>query len=324
MPNLFARAASLLLGERPERATPMTADARPALLEALDYAAADRRQSRPRDAPPRPAAARRRRGLCAFSNWPHPTRPAWSASAPSSIPRMADPMHAGSPAVGVSGVGLSLQEAFQGCIGEGIEYLSQLQTAERCAGAGRHPPIRRPARSAGQGLPRRVLGAPLRPDAELSWYRATRLTDGCEVLLPADLCLRRPPAQQQVKPPFPLSTGSAAGTSWDAAALHGLLELIERDAASLWWRGGTRGRSIPPRHEAQIMAEALLSQLRQDDSARRSWLLDITTDIGVPCVVGGLLQGGRLRFCVWPCGAADACGRGALRHPGNVPDRTGL
>ena len=30
--------------------------------------------------------------------------------------------------VGVSGVGVSLQEAFQGCIGEGIEYLSQLQT----------------------------------------------------------------------------------------------------------------------------------------------------------------------------------------------------
>ena len=29
----------------------------------------------------------------------------------------------------------------------------------------------------------------------------------------------------------------------------------------------------------------LLSQLRQGASARRSWLLDITTDIGVPCVV---------------------------------------
>ena len=29
--------------------------------------------------------------------------------------------------VGVSGVGLTLRDAFQGCIGEGIEYLSQLQ-----------------------------------------------------------------------------------------------------------------------------------------------------------------------------------------------------
>ena len=64
-----------------------------------------------------------------------------------------------------------------------------------------------------------------------------------------------------------------------------MLELIERDAAGLWWRGGARGRSIPPSHEAQVAADALLSQLRQDNSARRSWLLDITTDIGVPSVV---------------------------------------
>jgi ribosomal protein S12 methylthiotransferase accessory factor YcaO len=81
----------------------------------------------------------------------------------------------------------------------------------------------------------------LRADAGLSWYRATRITDGNEVLLPADLCLRRPTAQQEIRPPFALSTGSAAGTSWDEAALHGLLELIERDAAGLWWRGGRRG-----------------------------------------------------------------------------------
>jgi ribosomal protein S12 methylthiotransferase accessory factor len=61
--------------------------------------------------------------------------------------------------------------------------------------------------------------------------------------------------------------------------------LIERDAASLWWRGGNFGGSIPPQHEARIMAEALLPQLRQNASVRRNWLLDITTDIGVPCVV---------------------------------------
>ena len=125
----------------------------------------------------------------------------------------------------------------------------------------------------------------MRPEAELSWSPARRLTDGGEVLLPTDLCFRRPPAQQQVRPPFPLSTGSAAGTSWEAATLHGLLELIERDAASLWWRGGARGRSIPASHEAQVAANAMLSQLRQGHSARRSWLLDVTTDIGVPSVV---------------------------------------
>jgi ribosomal protein S12 methylthiotransferase accessory factor len=193
-------------------------------------------------------------------------------------------MHAGSPMVGVSGVGLSLQEAFQGCIGEGIEYLSQLQTGndvlELCG------PGDPAARLGPRGPDFLAAFSPhrLHPDGKLSWHRARRLSDRREVLLPADLCLRRPPNQQEIKPPFPLGTGSAAGTSWDAAALHGVLELIERDATSLWCRGGNRGKSIPPEDEAHIMAAALLPLLRQNASARRSWLLDITTDIGVPCV----------------------------------------
>jgi ribosomal protein S12 methylthiotransferase accessory factor len=199
-------------------------------------------------------------------------------------PALADPLQAGGPLVGVSGVGLSLQEAFQGCIGEGIEYLSQLQTAND---AFERPRAGDPAAQLGPQT-RDFLAAfsahRLSPDVELSWHRAERLIDGREVLLPADLCLRRPAAQQEVKPPFPLGTGSAAGRSWDAAALHGLLELIERDAASLWWLGGHRGKSIPPGNEARITAETLLPQLRQGLSERRCWLLDITTDIGVPCV----------------------------------------
>ena len=44
-------------------------------------------------------------------------------------PALADPLHAGSPPVSVSGVGSSVQEAFQGCVGEGIEYLSQLHSS---------------------------------------------------------------------------------------------------------------------------------------------------------------------------------------------------
>ena len=77
----------------------------------------------------------------------------------------------------------------------------------------RVPAIPRPGlvRRRGTSSPRSRRIA-LRPEAELSWYRAARLIDGREVLLPADLCLRRPPARQEVKPPFPLSTGSAAGT----------------------------------------------------------------------------------------------------------------
>jgi ribosomal protein S12 methylthiotransferase accessory factor len=285
MPNLFARAASLLLGEDQEDGGDPN---RRLLLKALGYAAGVEYPAGKDESGPE--ARHRACLLKAASRFDRvfelaaPDAPGLVSFGAELDPELADPMHAGSPAASVSGVGLSLQEAFQGCIGEGIEYLSQLQTENDRL---EHPGPEHPASRLGRGTLNFLAAFSahrLRPDIELSWHRATRLTDGCELLLPADLCLRRPLGQRQIEPPFPLSTGSAAGKSWDAAALHGVLELIERDAASLWWRGGKRGRSIPPQDNAQIEAEALLGQLRQNSSARRSWLLDITTDIGVACV----------------------------------------
>jgi ribosomal protein S12 methylthiotransferase accessory factor len=283
MANLFARAASSLLADQPQQADPDVHS----LLEALGYAAATAKDGRQAE----PETRQRGHLLNAASRFLRvfeleaPDAPGLVSLGAQFDPAIADPMHAGCPAVGVSGVGLSLREAFQGCIGEGIEYLSQLQTGDDVLVS---PGSRDPAAALGPQT-REFLAAfsarRWRADAELSWYRATRITDGNEVLLPADLCLRRPPAQQEIKPPFALSTGSAAGTSWDDAALHGLLELIERDAAALWWRGGRRGKLIPAGDEAQIAAQARLSRLRQHVTGRRSWLLDITTDIGVPCVV---------------------------------------
>jgi ribosomal protein S12 methylthiotransferase accessory factor len=284
MPNLFARAASLLLGDKPDDIS----DPDPRLLlEALGYATAAGFPAGKGESGPetrhRACLLKAASRFVRVFELAAPDAPGLVSVGAEFDPALADPLQAGSPIVGVSGVGVSLQEAFQGCIGEGIEYLSQLQTGNDALEFDPGDPGAKLGPQAREFLAA-FSGHRLRPDADLSWHRATRLIDGREVWLPADLCLRRPSAQQEVKPPFPLSTGSAAGRSWDAAALHGLLELIERDAASLWWQGGNRGKSIPPGDEAEIMAETLLAQLRQGASARRSWLLDITTDIGVPCV----------------------------------------
>ena len=282
MPNLFARAASLLLGG--DAAAIDSRDAAGSLLEELGYATATPGAESDSERHNRASLLTAASRFARVFELAAPDAPGLVSFGAEFDPGLADPLQAGSALVGVSGVGLSLQEAFQGCIGEGIEYLSQLQTSNDVL---EWPRAGDPAAEFGPQA-RDFLAAfsahRLSPEAELSCYRATRLIDGREVFLPADLCLRRPAAQQEVKPPFALSTGSAAGKSWDAAALHGLLELIERDAASLWWLGGNRAKSIPPGDEAQIIAESLLAQLRQGASSRRSWLLDITTDIGVPSV----------------------------------------
>lgn len=284
MSDLFASAASWLLGNQSEGEA-----GRAALkaLEALDYVQAD---GNPPHSAGHDGETRHRAHLLEMASR---SRRIFELSAPDARglvclgaefdPTLADPLHRGSPPIGVSGVGLTLQEAFERCVGEGTEYLSQLQTSDdelSRSASEKHMAALAPQTRA---FVASLAASRAAPDAELSWHPARRLTDGCAIWLPADLCLRRPPAQQDFTPPFPLSIGSAAGTSWEGAALHGLLELIERDAASLWWRGGRRGRAIPPEHDAYT--ETLLRRLRPCGSApRRTWLLDITTDIGLPCI----------------------------------------
>ena len=275
MNNLFVSAASLLLGERQE--TSVIHDAH-LLLTELGYSA-------PAGAEADHQTRHRARLLRSASQFIRifelsaPEAPRLVAFGAEVDPALADTMHRGSPPVGVSGIGLTMQEAFQGCIGEGVEYLSQLQRADDAVtgpdGIERAKPLDQPARD--------LVTTLMSSRPKLSWHRAVRLSDRREVFLPADLCLRRPSAAQEFAPPFPLSIGSAAGTSWEGAALHGLLELIERDAASLWWHGGKQGRAVASDVEAST--QALLAELRAGAPApRRSWLLDITTDTGIPAV----------------------------------------
>jgi ribosomal protein S12 methylthiotransferase accessory factor len=121
-------------------------------------------------------------------------------------------------------------------------------------------------------------------DRPIGWLRVRCLSAGGERWFPADLCLRRSAAQRDFTAPFKLSTGCAAGATRDDAALRAVLELIERDAAALWWRGGRRGRAIAPDSEAAQSAAVLLEQLRQGNRARFTRLLDITTDLGIPAI----------------------------------------
>ena len=113
---------------------------------------------------------------------------------------------------------------------------------------------------------------------------AARSTSALPVLLPADWSLRRSPTRVRLRPPTMLGTGVAAGPDWDWAASRALLELVERDAAGLWWIGGRRGRPVALDDPSLPAIVRLLGTLRQDAKARHTWLLDITTDIGLPVI----------------------------------------
>lgn len=183
----------------------------------------------------------------------------------------------------VSGTGLTLRAAFESCVGEGIELLSQFaretdlfESAPLAAGLAALSP------ESGEAFADLLAAVP--PGASVEWCGAFRLADRRPVRLPADLCFRRPLRQRAIAPPHPVGIGCGAGPSFEAAALHALLELVERDAACLWWQGGRRGRMIGVDTEAGRAVADLLPALRRGQRTRRSWLLDITSDLGIPAV----------------------------------------
>ncbi len=187
---------------------------------------------------------------------------------------------AGQPLGGVSGTGLDFRTAFESCIGEGVEYLSQFAAPDDPV---EHLLAEVALADASPAM--RDLWVRLQPrSGEAGWMIAADLADGHPVRVPADLCIRRDPAQRDFAPPWPMSIGCGAGPDLLAATLHGLLELIERDAASLWARGGRQGRMIAPDSTAASEATRVLTRLRGEATDRRTWLIDITSDLGIPVV----------------------------------------
>jgi ribosomal protein S12 methylthiotransferase accessory factor len=191
----------------------------------------------------------------------------------------------GLPTASLAGSGLSPQKAFESCVGEGIEYLSQFVQAD-------DPIERGPFTAYGVSSDTQVREfisgllayAGIEADRPMAWVPSRRLADGARMWFPLDICYRRHVTEQDFKPPLKLSSGCAAGVTREEATLRALLELIERDAVALWWRGGRRGRAVAPESEAASGAAELLAQARQGHGHRTSWLLDITTDVEIPVI----------------------------------------
>jgi ribosomal protein S12 methylthiotransferase accessory factor len=124
-----------------------------------------------------------------------------------------------------------------------------------------------------------LMGADATP---VDWVAGARL-DGSAVKVPADWCLRRK-APGALSHSDPMSTGTAAGASVADATTHGLLELIERDAAALWWGGGRPARLLDISGARFAETRARLQMLRRGETTRTLRFLDLTSDVGIPVV----------------------------------------
>lgn len=113
-------------------------------------------------------------------------------------------------------------------------------------------------------------------EQETDWVEAWSLTHGRPRYVAAAYCYYgyRMGANHFARPD---SNGSAAGTCLEDAILQGLLELIERDAAGIWWYGRHRRPGV-------VLDTPYGRAMTHEYAARGRHLrlLDLTTDIGIP------------------------------------------
>ncbi|MEU6056347.1 YcaO-like family protein [Streptomyces xanthochromogenes] len=133
-------------------------------------------------------------------------------------------------------------------------------------------------------------GFPFRPflaDSPTHWIPALSVSRGEPVYVPAFVAYtswqRMPRPHPEPLYAFPAIGGIAAGPSFDYALVSGLEEVVERDAAAVWWADAQpRGAlALTPR------LRALTADAGRDYDVR---LLHIDNEFGVPVLAAGVLD----------------------------------
>ncbi len=137
---------------------------------------------------------------------------------------------------------------------------------------------------------------PYHPDTPTHWVWGYSYGEARPVMVPEQVVfyLDRRPDRKFVQE---CSNGCASGTSTEEALLHGLLELVERDAFLLCWYGSARLPEIDQRTCADEEVQFMLDRVAR--LGYRMRLFDMRVDVPVPAVmaVAERLDGGMGRLC---------------------------
>src|SRR5207244_8748449 len=124
--------------------------------------------------------------------------------------------------------------------------------------------------------------APLDRSAEIEWSPVWSLRDRKFRYLPTSLLyfFYSGSAAYQVHAD---SNGCAAGNTLEEAIVQGFLELVERDSYAICWYN----RLQRPQVDLGQFADSYIHDLEHQlaETGRRLWVLDITSDLGIPAFV---------------------------------------
>lgn len=114
----------------------------------------------------------------------------------------------------------------------------------------------------------------------IGWVTAHSLSSNTPKLIPTACCFLGYPHANEEGFPIPDSSGLAASNAAPDALERGLLELIERDAISIWWYNQL---AMPPMvidQSALAIWQPFMEWIKKCE--RKFWLLDLTGDLCVP------------------------------------------
>jgi ribosomal protein S12 methylthiotransferase accessory factor len=200
---------------------------------------------------------------------------------------------AGRPA-SLVGAGTTARQAFEACVGEGVEYLSQFRDDSDRMRTGSYQEVEPWGDASVSNSLLELTGGGA--TERIDWIAARSLSDDTAGWLPASIVVRDPAGGDEDARRFALSSGCAAGPTWTAAVGSALFELLERDAVALWWKGASRGSPIALEVLAGLGVPELLADIRQGSRERVTSLLDISGDLGIPCVAAVSFDRGGGRF----------------------------
>jgi ribosomal protein S12 methylthiotransferase accessory factor len=118
---------------------------------------------------------------------------------------------------------------------------------------------------------------PLDPSAKTEWSPAWSLRDRRFRFLPTGLLYFF------YRDFHTDSNGCAAGNTREEAIVQGFLELVERDAYAIWWYNRLRRPEVDLSEFDDSYIRDMKAQFA--DAGRRVWVLDVTSDLGVPTYV---------------------------------------
>jgi bacteriocin biosynthesis cyclodehydratase domain-containing protein len=124
---------------------------------------------------------------------------------------------------------------------------------------------------------------PFDPSAKIEWSPVWSLRDECFKYLPTSLLYffyTGGPAASSIHAD---SNGCAAGNTIEEAIVQGFLELVERDSYAIWWYNRLERSELDLSGFEEPYVRDLKALLA--DTGRRLWVLDVTSDLGIPSFV---------------------------------------